>query len=57
MAQWIERQAANQKVAGLVPSQDTCLGCGLGPQLGGCEWQPIDVSLPLFLPSPLSKNK
>ena len=32
------------------PSQDTCLGCGLGLQLGTCESQPhIDISLPLFL--------
>ena len=36
---------ANRKVAGLVPGQGTCLGCRLGPQLGACERQRIDVSL------------
>ena len=30
VAQWIECQPANQRVAGLIPSQSTCLGCGLG---------------------------
>ena len=28
-------------------------GCGPGPQLGVCEMQPINVSLPLFLPPSL----
>ena len=38
--------------------QCTCLGCGPGPLLEAWEKQPIDVSLPLFLPPfPLSKNK
>ena len=32
VAQWIECQTANQKVVGSIPSQGTCLGCGLGPQ-------------------------
>ena len=45
MAQWIERQPANQKVAGLIPNQDICLGCGSGPQLGARERQQINVSL------------
>ena len=45
VAQWIECQPANQKVAGLIPSQGTCLGCGPGAQLGACERQRIDVSL------------
>ena len=31
VAQWIEYQPANQRVAGLIPSQGTCLGCGPGP--------------------------
>ena len=31
VAQWIEHQPAKQRVVGLVPSQGTCLGCGLGP--------------------------
>ena len=61
VARWIECQPANGKVAGLIPSQGTCLGCKPGPQLGACERQwivrgdrlslsHIDVSLPLFLP-------
>ena len=64
VAQWTEHHPANQKVAGLIPGQGTCLGCGPGPQLGACESQLIDISLPihvslhLFLPPfPLSKNK
>ena len=32
VAQWIERGPMNQRVAGSIPSQSTCLGCGLGPQ-------------------------
>ena len=52
VAQCIERQPANQRVGGLVPSQGTCQGCGTGPQEGAHERQPhIDVSLPV------SKNK
>ena len=50
VAQWIECGSANQRVAGSIPSQDTCLGCGPGPQWGAHKRQPhIDVSLPLFL--------
>ena len=37
-------------LADSIPSQDTCLGCRPGPQLGACERQPINISLPLFLP-------
>ena len=52
VAQWIERWPMNQTVAGLIPSQGTCLGCGLGPQWGARERQPhIDISFLLFLPS------
>ena len=41
----------NRRVAGSIPSQGTCLGCGPGPQEGTLERQPhTDVSLPLFLP-------
>ena len=50
VAQWIEGWPANQRVAGLIPSQGTCLGCGAGPQLRVPKRQPhIDVSLPPFL--------
>ena len=46
--------AMNQRVAGSIPSQGTCLGCGPGPQWGPCERQPhIDISLLFSLPSPL----
>ena len=34
VAQWIERRPANQRVAGSIPSQGTCLGCGPAPQWG-----------------------
>ena len=30
VAQWIEHRPANQRVTGWIPSQGTCLGCGLG---------------------------
>ena len=54
-AQRIEHQPVNQRVAGLMLSQGTCLGCRLGPGMGMCNRQLIDVSLPLYLfPSPLS---
>ena len=50
-AQWIECQPENQRVASSIPSQDTCLDCGPGPEWGAHKRQPrIDVSLPLFLP-------
>ena len=32
VAQWIEPGSVNQKVAGLIPHQGTCLGCKPGPQ-------------------------
>ena len=32
VAQWIECRPVNQRVAGSIPSQGTCLGCGPGPQ-------------------------
>ena len=48
VARWTECQPANQRVAGSIPSQGTCLGCGPGPQEGARTRQPyIDVSLPL----------
>ena len=56
VAQWIEYQPENQSVAGSIPSQGTCLGCGPGPLLEACEKQLVDVSLthhcfPPFSPS------
>ena len=59
VAQWIVCPPVNQKVAGSIPSQGTCLGCGPGPQKRVCERQPhIDVSLSLSPSLPLSiKNK
>ena len=54
-AQWTEHQPANQRVAGSVSSQGTCLSCGPGPQRRACERQPhVDVSLLVFLPPCLS---
>ena len=57
VTQWIECQLVNQKVAGLIPSQGTCLGCGPGSPVWGhmrgnqLMYLPhIDVFLPLFLP-------
>ena len=56
VAQWIEYWLANQRAIGLIPSQDTCLGCGPRPQWGLRKRQShIDVSLPLS--HCLSKNK
>ena len=64
MAQWTERQPANQKVRHqLIPSQGPCLGCGLG-----LSWMCargnrlmllllIDVSLSSSLPLSLKRNK
>ena len=48
-----------QKSTSLIPSQGTCLGWGSEvPSRGRTERQPpVDVSLLLFLPSPLSKIK
>ena len=52
VAQWTEHRPANQRVAGSIPSQGTCLGCRPAPQ--SCKRQPhIDIFLPLFLsPAP-----
>ena len=60
VAQWIEHGLVNLRVAGLIPSQGTCLGCRPGPQWGMHESQPhIDVSLFLSpsLPFSLKMNK
>ena len=37
VAQGIECRPVNPRVAGLIPSQGTCLGFGPGPQKGGYE--------------------
>ena len=37
VAQWTERQPANQRVTGLIPSQGTCLGCRPGPPEEGTQ--------------------
>ena len=37
VAQWIECQPVNQMVAGSIPCQGTCLGCGPGPPVGGVQ--------------------
>ena len=34
VAQWIDSQPVNHRVAGSIPSQGTCLGCRPGLQLG-----------------------
>ena len=36
---------ALKKVAGSIPGQGTCLGCGFDPWLGAHRRQPADVSL------------
>ena len=56
VAQWIQCQPENQRVAGLIPSQGTCLGFEPGPHLGARESQPLAHQC-FSLPSPLSKNK
>ena len=37
VAQWIERQPANQRVSGFISIQGTWLGCGPGPWWGHQE--------------------
>ena len=39
VAQWVECGPTNQRIAGLVPSQGTCLVCGPGPQMRVCKRQ------------------
>ena len=53
-AQWVEHRPANWEVTGLIPSQDTCLGCGPGLQLGTCKRQPLMFLFLFFSPLPLS---
>ena len=56
VASWVEGQHANQKVAGSIPGQGTCLGCGPGPWLGhvqeatdGCFSPSLSPSRPFSL--------
>ena len=49
VAQWIERQPANQRVTGSIPSQGTRLGCGPGPNRGHTRGNHTLVFLSLFL--------
>ena len=57
--EWTEHWPGNRKVTGLISSQGTWLGCGPGPHLGAARdnQSHIGVSLPLSIPSPLSKNE
>ena len=60
VAQWTKRRPVNRKVAGSIPNQGTCLGCGPGPCLGAGERQPTGVFLAyqrFSLPSTFSENK
>ena len=59
VAQWMERWLANQRVAGSIPSQGTCLDWGPGPSWGHMRDNHtlMFLSLSFSLPSPLSKNK
>ena len=59
VAQWTESWPANQRVASLVPSQGTCLGCRPGPQWGCTRGKHTLMFLPLsFFPySPVKINK
>ena len=57
VAQWTERQSANRKGIGSIPTRGTSLGCRPDPQMGAHERQPANVSLihrcfsPSFSPS------
>ena len=37
VTQWIEHQPVNQRVASLIPSQGTCLGCRPASPVGGMQ--------------------
>ena len=51
VAQWVELQPANQKAAGLIPSQGTCLG---GRRARGSQL--MFLSLPLSLKSNIKRK-
>ena len=52
VAQWTEHQPVDQRVAGSIPRQGTCLGCGPGPWLGMGEAADrlTSLSLSFYLP-------
>ena len=54
VAQCVEHRPVNQRVAGLIPSQGTCLGCGPGSQLREWERQPTHQYFSPFLSPSLS---
>ena len=57
VAQLVGHHPAKQKVAGLIPGRGTGLGFGFSYWSGSIERRPVDVSLPLSVPSfPLSKT-
>ena len=43
----LEHRSVNQKVAGSIPGQGTCIDCGIDPQLGYVREATFDVS-PFF---------
>ena len=63
VAQLVGHHPVNWKVAGLIPSQGTCLGCGFGPGWGhvleATNWcfflTPMFLSVSFSLPSSLWK--
>ena len=66
VAQLVGHWPAKQEVTNSIPSQGTCLGCGLVPSQGMYKRKPINISFPNWyffpplsplLPSPSSKKK
>ena len=61
VVQWIERLSVNREVAGSIPSQGTCLGCGLScvrEVTNPCfSHTSMFLSLSFSLPSSLCKSK
>ena len=51
-AQWIEHWPVDQKVAGSIATQVTCLGCRPDSQLGVCERPTMNISLTHWCFSP-----
>ena len=56
-AQWIEHLPANQKVAGSIPGQGTCLGCGPVGDMWEATVQCVSPSLSLSFALSLKINK